>query len=389
MVSTGLPRTKQGSVEGVNRSIVLVYLASFGAFASFYLLLGVVPLFAKDSGHGSFGGAISTAVFMLATVLAELVTTRVMRAIGTKYVLAIGVALMTMPVFALLLDTSLALILVVSVFRGIGFAFVVVASSTMVADLAPAGRRGEWIGIYGVVVSVPSIVFLPFGVWLIDHVGFAALFVAAGSCFVFAVITAVVRIPVPVAQELTGMLHALRTPTVLPLAAVFTVSALSSGLLITYLPLDFDPGIAAIGLFVMGVATTSARWVAGRFADRRDAWLLLIPSFVLAVVGLLIVLFAPPLMIVGAVLFGAAFGALQNSSIHLMFEATGPSGFGAVSAIWNIAFDLGLGLGAFAFGVLAADYALVLAAVLLAASIALIAFSRRSGSSYSSQVTPG
>ena len=373
----------------MNRSILLVYLASFGAFASFYLLLGVVPLFAREQGHGDFGGAISTAVFMLATVLAELVTTRVMRAIGTKYVLAVGVALMTVPVFALLLDPSLVLILIVSIVRGIGFAFVVVASSTMVADLAPEGKRGEWIGLYGVVVSVPSIVFLPFGVWLIDHVGFAALFVAAGSCVVFAVITAVVRIPVPVAKELTSMLHALRTRRVLPLAIVFTVSALASGLLITYLPLDFDRGTAAIGLFLMGVATTAARWLAGRFGDRRDAMLLLVPALILAVLGLLMVLFVPALMIVGAVLFGAAFGALQNASIHLMFDATGPSGFGAVSAIWNIAFDLGLGLGAFAFGVLAADYSLIVAAALLALSIALIAFSTRSGSSKSSQVTPG
>lgn len=373
----------------MNRSIVLVYLASFGAFASFYLLLGVIPLFAVEHGHGDFGGAISTAVFMLATVLAELVTTRVMRAIGTKNVLAIGVTLMTVPVFAMLLDASLALILVVSVIRGVGFAFVVVASSTMVADLAPEGKRGEWIGLYGVVVSIPSIVFLPFGVWLIGQVGFPVLFVVAGSCAVFAVITAVVRIPVPTAQELTGMLHALRTRRVLPLAIVFTVTALASGLLITYLPLDFDPTIAAVGLFVMGVATTSARWVAGRFADRRDAWLLLVPAVALGVVGLLIVLFVPPVVILGALLFGAAFGTLQNASIHLMFDATGPSGFGAISAIWNIAFDLGLGLGAFAFGVLAADYSLVVAAVLLFASIALIAFSRRSGSSDSSHVTPG
>ena len=373
----------------MNRSIVLVYLAAFGAFSSFYLLLGVVPLFAKEYGHGSSGAANSTAVFMLATVLAELVTTRVMRVIGTKYVLAVGVALMTVPVFALLFDTSLGLILIVSAIRGIGFAFVVVASSTMVADLAPEGKRGEWIGLYGVIVSVPSIVFLAFGVWLVDQVGFSVLFVIAGSCVVFAVLTAVVRIPVGVAQELTGMLHALRTRRVLPLAIVFTVSALASGLLITYLPLDFDSGVAAIGLFVMGVATTATRWVAGRFADRRDATVLLIPALALGVVGLLLVLFVTPLVIVGALLFGAAFGVLQNSSIHLMFDATGAPGYGAVSAIWNIAFDLGLGLGAFAFGVLAADYSLVVAAALLALSIALIAFSTRSGSSKSSQVTPG
>jgi predicted MFS family arabinose efflux permease len=369
--------------------VLLVYLASFGAFTSFYVLLGVVPLFAVAHGHGQSGGAISTAVFMLATVLAELVTTRAMRAIGTKAVLAVGIALMTVPVFVLVLDASLATILIVSVVRGIGFAFVVVASSTMVADLAPEGKRGEWIGLYGVVVSVPSIVFLPFGVWLIDRVGFTVLLVVAGAFVVVALLTALARIPVPTAARLTGMVDALRTPRVASLAIAFTVSALASGLLLTYLPLDFSSTLAAIGLFAMGVTTTASRWLAGRFSDRRDATVLLIPALALGAVGVLVVLFVPALMILGAVLFGASFGVLQNTSIHLMFNATGASGYGAVSALWNIAFDLGLGLGAFAFGVLAANYALVVSAVLLLAAIALIAFSRRSGSSYSSQVTPG
>jgi predicted MFS family arabinose efflux permease len=373
----------------VNRSIALVLVASFGALTSFYLMLGVTPLFAVEQGHGTFGAALSTAVFMLATVVAEVGTTWVMRSIGSQKTLALGLALMTVPVFALFLGGSLPLILAVSVVRGIGFAFVVTAGSAMVAALAPESKRGEAVGVYGVVVGIPSIFALPFGVWLVDQVGFAALFIAAGSVIVLAVVTAVVRIPASEAQDLTGMLSALQTTTVLRLGVVFCIAALSSGLLVTYVPLGFESGLAAIALLTMGVASTVTRWLAGRFADRADAWVLLIPSLVVGVLGVALVLLMPSFVIVGATLFGASFGVMQNSTIHLMFEATGPSGFGAVSAIWNIAFDAGLGLGALAFGVLAADYALGVAGVLLLAAIALIAFAKRSGSSYASQVTPG
>jgi predicted MFS family arabinose efflux permease len=56
----------------------------------------------------------------------------------------------------------------------------------------------------------------------------------------------------------------------------------------------------------------------------------------------------------GAVLLGLGFGVAQNASLTLMFERVSPSGYDMVSAVWNLAYDAGLGLGAAGFGVLAA-----------------------------------
>ena len=52
-------------------------------------------------------------------------------------------------------------------------------------------------------------------------------------------------------------------------------------------------------------------------------------------------------------LFGAGFGIIQNASMATMLNRVAPSGYGAVSAIWNLAYDLGLGTGAFGFGLVA------------------------------------
>jgi predicted MFS family arabinose efflux permease len=56
----------------------------------------------------------------------------------------------------------------------------------------------------------------------------------------------------------------------------------------------------------------------------------------------------------GAVLLGLGFGVAQNASLTLMFERVSPSGYDMVSAMWNLAYDAGLGLGAAGFGVVAA-----------------------------------
>lgn len=375
----------------MNRSLLLVYLASFAGLTTFNLMLGVTPIFAVANGHGEFGGAMATAVFMLSTVAFDLLVTRVMTRLGGQRTLALGVALLCLPVLALLVSGSLPLILAVSVLRGAGLALVVVAGAAMVAALAPEGKRGEGIGLYGVVIGLSGIIALPFGVALVDTLGFTALFVFAGVSGLLSILVAVVPLPPTDVDEVHGMLQALRLPGILRLSIMFAAATLASGLLVTYLPIaagnGFTSAVAALALLVIQLTSTATRWVAGRFADRRDARVLLLPGLGITVAGLLVILLAPSVVILGAALFGVGFGVLQNTSLHLMFDTVGPSGYGAASAIWNVAYDAGLSLGALAFGLLGADYALGASAALVA--IASIAVIRRVGSSASSQQVPG
>lgn len=382
---------RRGSVEHVNRALLLVYLVSFGGLTTFNLMLGVTPIFTVAQGHGDFGGAMSTAVFMLSTVVFDLVVTRVMAVIGGQRTLALGVALLGLPVLVFLLNGSLAVILAVSVLRGAGLALVVVAGAAMVAAFAADGKRGEGIGLYGVVIGAAAIIALPFGVALVEHLGFTPIFLFAGVTGALGLLVAVIPLPSTRTDEVHGLLAALRLPGILRLSVMFAAATLASGLLVTYLPIaagsGFSSATAALALLAIQVTSTATRWVAGRYADRRDARRLLLPGLAITVGGLLVVLLAPSLVIAGAAVFGIGFGVLQNTSLHLMFETAGPSGYGAASAIWNVAYDAGLSLGALAFGLLGADYALGVSAALVA--IASIAVVSRRGSSASSQHTPG
>ncbi len=370
----------------MRRSLLLVSASSFAALTGFYLTLGTVPLFTVASGHGVIGGALSTTVFMAATVAAELGTTSLMRHIGAPLTVALGVALMAVPMFALLLGSSLPLILAVSVVRGAGFAFVVIAAAAMVPALAEPEKRGRAVGAYGVAVGVPSIIVLPLGVWLVDTVGFAAIFVAAGAIGLLGLCILLVRAHLE-PTDVHGMLRVLRLPGVRSLAVAFFLSALAYGLLVTLIPLaGFEPSVAALALLAYSVASTGLRLVAGRFADSRNPRLLFIPALLLAALALALLPLAPWFVIGSALLFGASFGIMQNTVIHVFFETTGPQGYGASSAIWNIAFDTGIALGALAFGLLGPIYAPLGAA---AAAIVAIAFVVRSGSSASSHVTSG
>ncbi|CAM5264761.1 MFS transporter [Streptomyces tanashiensis] len=53
-------------------------------------------------------------------------------------------------------------------------------------------------------------------------------------------------------------------------------------------------------------------------------------------------------------LFGVGFGVTQNATLTLMYARVSATGYGTVSALWNVAFDAGMGVGAVGFGLLAA-----------------------------------
>jgi predicted MFS family arabinose efflux permease len=258
------------------------------------------------------------------------------------------------------------------VVRGLGFAIVVVVGSALVALLVSHERRGEGLGLYGVVVGVPSIVALPLGAWLVGQIGYAPLFVAGGLAALLGLLV-VPGLPGRAAmpEEPVGMLDGLRMPELVRPAMVFSSTAMAAGVVVTFLPLavtESSGNVAALALLAQAAASTLTRWLAGRFGDRYGSSRLVIPGVLVAALGMLCLVLTghAVAVVVGMVLFGAGFGVSQNASLALMFERVRPAGYSTVSALWNLAYDAGLGAGATGFGVVAAQTGYPLAFALTA-----------------------
>ena len=101
-------------------------------------------------------------------------------------------------------------------------------------------------------------------------------------------------------------------------------------------------------------------WLAGHLGYR--------PVFAAAVGVLALSLTAvPAAVIAGAAVFGLGFGITQNVTQTVMYDRVPESAYGASSALWNLAYDGGMGLGAAGFGVLALHTGYPVAFVLVAA----------------------
>lgn len=106
------------------------------------------------------------------------------------------------------------------------------------------------------------------------------------------------------------------------------------------------------------------RYLAGVIADRRGVpGATTIPAQILALLGISIIAltlyqgWSVWLLVLGAVLFGGGFGMVQNEALLSMFFRLPRSRVSEASAVWNISYDAGTGLGSFLLGMVAAVFA--------------------------------
>ncbi|MEV5988504.1 MFS transporter [Streptomyces sp. NPDC052051] len=359
----------------VTRPLLLRFLTVIGASAGFFLLLSVVPLYAQRSG-GNAG--LATGALMFATVVGELATPRLVARYGYRVALAVGLVLLGAPALVLTAGHGMVWITVVCLLRGLGFALTVVAGGALTASLIPPERRGEGLALVGIVSGVPSLVALPSGVWLARHVGFTPVCVAGGV----AALAVVVVVPGLPGRERSagrdaGLVAGLRTGALARPALVFATTALGAGIIVTFLPVAVPAslsGLVAVALFAQPAMATVARWYAGRFGDRHGPGRLVLPGLLASSAGLLVtaVTSSPVAVLAGVALFGVGFGVTQNATLTLMYARVRESGYGTVSALWNIAYDGGMGLGALGFGAAAARTGYP-AAFALTAAVMLVA----------------
>ena len=352
-------------------------VAVFGSGLSLYLLASVVPLYLAANGSGGIGAGLSTGAMMLAAVGTEVFVPRMVARCGYRVVLGLGLVLMGAPSLVLLGTSSLPVVLAVCLIRGAGLAVMVVGAVALIAELTPSHRRGEAFGLYGLAIGLPAAFGLPLGVYLTTVIGFDALFLLA-AVTALAGLAVLSELPAAggVEEQHVNVLRGLRGSGLLMPALVFAAVTIASGASITFLPLAVSEdkhSLIAAALLMQSITAPCTRWLAGRYGDRVGPAKLLVPALLLAMVGAgaLVMTGNAVAIIAGSTVFGLGFGATQNLTLTLMYHRVPKSRFGQVSALWNLAYDGGWGLGAIVFGAVVSGIGYPAAFGLTTAAVAL------------------
>ena len=358
--------------------LVATLISVFAAFGGWALLLPVIPLaIIESTGSESLAG-LSTGVFMAATVATQYFTPRILRSVGYFPVMLVASLLLGLPALVHVFSFTTPIVLLVAIIRGIGFGSVTVAEAALIADLVPAKLVGRSSGVFGFFVGSAQLIGFPLGMWVYDQYGGAAVFSTATGFAVFGALSAF---------GLPNMAHdRKRAAKPQPMAVSTWKLALVPGLIIgvsavgfaafsTFLAPaanDIDPKVAAtvagLTLAVVGATQTLSRIFAGWWADRNgQPGGLAIPALVLVLTGVLcagaVIIVAPTgstlvyVVLGSAVIYGLGFGVAQSEALLLLFYRLPRDRSAEASALWNMSFDSGTGIGAIVLGFVATSFA--------------------------------
>ncbi|WP_324651727.1 MFS transporter [Georgenia sp. H159] len=359
-----------------------MFLANIAGFLSFFLTLGALPAWAAANGHPrTVVGTVSTAM-LLATLATQASAPALMRAVRTRTLVIAGLLLLGVPSPLYLVATELWSLYGLSVVRGVGFGLLTVIGAVVIPQAAPRERQGEAIGIYGLAAAVPNMFAVSLGAALTLSGSF--VWVAGLAAVPVLALLGCGGVTAGRQQTEPGLLR--RLPGVvrrllLPSTLLFLVT-LSGGGLVTVLPLELPEGsVAALTLLLFGATGTVARWRVGRVTDRIGHRVVEPVLTTLGVLGLGLLAVglhtgSTAALMVGAALFGVAFGALQSVTLDVSMRRA-PGDPATVSAVWNAAFDGGTAVGAAVIGYLAgtalgAAWAMGLGALGLAVVLAVV-----------------
>ena len=354
-------------------------------FSGFALLVPVAPLWVIHGGSNGLGAGLVTGMMMAGTVLAQLSMRRVLAGLGWRWTLALGSGLLGLPALGHLATDRLWIVTALAALRGLGFGAVTVCAASAVAAFAEPGRRGRAIGALGLASAAPQFALIPLAPWLAQRVGFGLVFSLA--------VVPVLAIPLawPIARAVgegdgpaadrPGSAVALRRALAGPISALVVITA-SGGAILTFTPhVLADPALGFWGLLAFTGASAVSRWGAGGIADRFGATPAIAPLLFTGALGLAAIglrassihdTSSRVLVITGLLLTGVAYGGLQNLTLAQAFTAAGEPARSSVSIAWNLSFDTGTGIGAFAAGAIATATSYTVAFVVLAAAVGFV-----------------
>jgi MFS family permease len=359
-----------------------VYIATASGFASFYLMLPLVPLLAAKRGS-DFDAGLVTFVFMAATVAAQLLCPWLLRWTSNRLLLAYGTLLVGVPSLAYSASRAIVWVSTVSVVRGAGFGLMTVASSTLVTGMASSAHRGRSIGMYGLLASGMGVFCPALGLWMARALGPTSAFLLAALAGVLACTVLVGRwdeMSTTRPRERAALRPLLRVeadPGSLAFLGGVMLAAIYSFLA---LRVSHDAGLA---ILAFGCSFAAARLQLGRLADSTwEVEALLITSIIAGTAGMAGLALSSELLIacLCAIAAGAGAGGILSLSLLIMVRRSHGE-LAMATTLWNVAYDSGNALGGIGLGAVIGPLGLVgpyaVTSILLCAAAAAVAGKKR------------
>lgn len=357
----------------------LLCLSSLLFSASFNMLIPELPNYLSSLGGAEHKGLI-IALFTLTAGISRPFSGKLTDQWGRVPVMAIGSIVCVFCGFLYPILTSLSGFFFLRLLHGFSTGFKPTATSAYIADIIPANRWGEALGMHGLCFSIGGAIGPAIGGYIASNFNINTMFYIS-SLFAFLSIVIVLYMKETLQNERKFSIHMLRIKKneiiekrAIPAGIVTLLSYSAYGVILTLIP-DWSEylGLKNKGLFFAAytLASIGTRFFSGKVADTYGRVKVMIVGLIIITVSLFFIGIGKNIegLILGACIYGIGAGILSPALNAWTIDLSLPQFRGKAVATMYIALEAGIGLGAFIAGYIYHDYILRIPYILYANTI--------------------
>lgn len=346
----------------------LLCAATLFQFVALGIYLSALPLFVTDELNGSRSAAgLAIGGFSLTAVLLRPSTGRGVDRRGRRPFLMAAPAILVVTSFGFVFVDAIPGVVALRLLQGVAGACFYTAAATVATDLAPEGRRAEYLARFSLFLYGGMAVGPALGEAVITGAGYAWTWaVAAGAAAVslgFALSLPETQPPVPdghadAPATVAGLLGRFLHPAavgpglvIMTMAAGYTGITAFSALYARQIGMDTSGPLYA----TFAVTILVVRLFAGTLADRRGRVVVALPGAALGALGMTLLAFepTPALAFLGVAGFGAGFSLVFPALMALTVDRAPENERGAAVGSFTAFFDIGAVVGSYSIGAVA------------------------------------
>lgn len=334
-----------------SRSYWTTWSAALLFFAGFYTLLVPMPLYLSEIGLPDWQVGLIMGAFGIASLVGRPLAGALTDSLGFRPVILFGTLSMAVGAVMVSFASAPLLLFCLRILQAAGYVAFTTAATSLISDLAPPVRRGAALALFGSAANV-AITLVPAAVSAgLTLLSFRGVFLLCGVMAVLGGVIVWLAIPPrPGSRSAFALRSLFKIPSVLwaPMATTW-LFGVGFGVFYQFLPLLAERrGLAPVGLAftVYGVAIILTRLLTGRLLDRPDRRRVLPPAALLMSAGLVAFALAGQMwqLLAAAALTAVAGGIFHPALIAIHVDSIPERG--RATAAFYLAFDLGIGLGA-------------------------------------------
>lgn len=346
------------------QNFILVFLSNLLLFFSFYMLIPVLPFYLTDNmGTNNSVAGIVLSLYTISALLIRPFSGFMVDMFARKPLYLICYGFFCIIFAGYVVAVTLTLFIILRILHGFAFGISTVSGNTIAVDIMTSERRGEGIGYFGMAANIAMAVGPVAGLWIQKNYSFDALFLTAFFSSLIGFLTIVLLKPIRKEHSVPPQKQALSLDRfilvrALPCVVLLFIAGIGYGSVLNYVGLYTETtsfsSNAGIFFILISIGIVLARILSAKTINKGKIVAMIYVGNCALILSFFLFAFCESsiMLYITAFLLGIGFGYFTPAFQTMLINLAEHNQRGTANATYFTFWDLGIGLGTAAGGMI-------------------------------------